>query len=207
MNLTRPMLTVGIRPRDPSRTRGGYRAGIGDMLCRSRRRSNVITNCASTIKRAHILGFHSKTLPTGTMSENPIGEINHYAIRPLQTYDFHGVTLGGLICNDLWANPVCTPQDDPHLTHILKGRGAQVILHAVNGGRSRAEWSNVNWDYHSANLRMRARASKVWIATVDSSEPVDIRCSAPSGIIDPDGTWQCRTQDTGIDRYVYTIEM
>ncbi len=158
-------------------------------------------------KSGDYLGFHSKTLPTGTMTDSPIGEINHYSIRPLRTYNFHGITLGGLICNDLWANPVCTPQADPHLTHLLKGQGAQVILHAVNGGRSRAEWSTVNWDYHSANLRMRARASKIWIATVDSSEPVDIRCSAPSGVINPDGSWQCRTKDTGIDRFVYTIEV
>ena len=153
------------------------------------------------------LGFHSKTLSTGSMTNPSVGEVNHYAVRPLQTYSLMGVTLGGLICNDLWANPVCTPMPDTHLTHQLKNMGAQVILHAVNGGRSTAEWSDVNWDYHSSNLRMRARASKVWIVTVDSSEPTDIRCSAPSGVIDPDGTWQCQTNDTGMDRFVYTINL
>lgn len=156
---------------------------------------------------AGYLGFHSKTLSTGTMTDPPVGELNHYAVRPLQTYRFMGTTIGGLICNDLWANPVCTPMPDTHLTHQLKTMGAQVIFHAVNGGRSTNEWSDVNWAYHSSNLRMRARASNIWIVTVDSCEPVDVRCSAPSGVIDPDGTWQCQTQDTGIDRFVYTIDL
>jgi len=156
-------------------------------------------------KAGTYLGFHAKILRTGSMSESPVGEINHYATCPLRTFDFHGLTIGGLICNDLWANPVSTPDPDTHLTHELYGMGAQVILHAVNGGRSSAEWSDVNWAYHSSNLRMRARASKIWIVTVDSSEPVDIRCSAPSGVIDLDGTWQCQTKDTGNDRFVYTI--
>ena len=151
------------------------------------------------------LGFHSKTLPTGTMNAEPVGEINHYAIRPLRSFHFEQHRIGGLICNDMWANPTCTPMPDPHLTHLLSGQGAQIIFHAVNGGRSREEWSDVNWQFHSSNLRMRARASRIWIVTVDSCEPVGIRCSAPSGVVDPDGNWRCRTRDTGIDRFVYTI--
>ncbi len=151
------------------------------------------------------LGFHSKTLPTGSMSAEPMGELNHYAIRPLRSFQFAGQPIAGLICNDLWANPTCTPMPDSHLTHQLAGLGARIIFHAVNGGRSRAEWSDVNWQFHSSNLRMRARASGIWIVTVDSCEPVDIRCSAPSGVVDPNGDWRCQTQDTGVDRFVYTI--
>ena len=151
------------------------------------------------------LGFHSKTLPTGSMSAEPVGEVNHYAIRPLRTFQFGTHTIGALICNDLWANPTCTPMPDVHLTHLLAGKGARIIFHAVNGGRSRSEWSDVNWQFHSSNLRMRARASRVWIVTVDSCEPLDIRCSAPSGVIDPLGDWRCQTRDTGIDRFIWNI--
>ena len=151
------------------------------------------------------LGFHSKTLPTGSMSAEPLGEINHYAIRPLRSFQFADQPIAGLICNDLWANPTCTPMPDTHLTHRLAELGARIIFHAVNGGRSRAEWSDVNWQFHSSNLRMRARASKIWIVTVDSCEPVDIRCSAPSGVVDPEGNWRCQTRDKGVDRFIYTI--
>ena len=151
------------------------------------------------------LGFHSKTLPTGSMSARPLGELNYYAISPLRTFLFADRAIAGLICNDLWANPSCTPMPDIHLTHQLAQLGARVIFHAVNGGRSRAEWSDVNWQFHSSNLRMRARASRIWIVSVDSCEPEDIRCSAPSGVVDPEGDWRCQTRDTGIDRFVFTI--
>lgn len=151
------------------------------------------------------LGFHSKTLPTGSMSAEPVGELNHYAIRPLRSFQVGDHTVAALICNDMWANPMCTPMPDPHLTHMLAGMGVRVIFHAVNGGRSREPWSEVNWQFHSSNLRMRARASRIWIVTVDSCEPVGIRCSAPSGVVDPSGNWRCKTRDTGIDRFVYTI--
>ena len=153
------------------------------------------------------LGFHSKTLPTGSLAKPPIGEINDYAIRPLQVFELDQIRVGGLICNDMWANPTCTPQPDTHLSHRLAELGARIVFHAVNGGRSSSEWSDVNWDFHSSNLRMRARASRLWIVTVDSCEPVDIRCSAPSGVIDPHGNWRVRTAQKGTDRFVYDIHL
>ncbi len=153
------------------------------------------------------LGFHSKTLPTGSLDDQPVGEINLYAIRPLRTFGLNQLTVGGLICNDMWANPTCTPQPDTHLSHRLAGLGARIVFHAVNGGRSASEWSDVNWDFHSSNLRMRARASKLWIVTVDNCEPVDLRCSAPSGVIDPHGNWRVRAAHQGIDRFLYNIRL
>lgn len=143
------------------------------------------------------LGFHSKTLTCGSLTDPPKGEINHYAISPLKIFDFDGICIGGLICNDLWANPGCTPVPDPHLTQQLKKMGAKIIFHAVNGGRSASEWSNVAWHYHESNLRMRARAGGIWIVTVDNCHPIDIRCSAPSGVINPQGEWVCRTNPKG----------
>ena len=59
------------------------------------------------------LGFHNKTLTCGSLTDPPKGEIEHYGVRPLRVFDFGGVTLGGLICNDLWANPGCTPGSLP----------------------------------------------------------------------------------------------
>ncbi len=151
------------------------------------------------------LGFHTKTLTCGSMTETPEGEINDFAVRPLRNFEFKGIPIGGLICNDLWANPACTPMPDPHLTQQLARQGARIIFHAVNGGRDGSEWSQVNWRYHEANLRMRAAAGRVWIVTVDSSYPLDLRCSAPSGVIDPRGNWVCQAEPVGERFFVYTI--
>jgi predicted amidohydrolase len=153
------------------------------------------------------LGFHSKTLTCGSMTDHPEGEINHYAIQSLRTYNFDGICIGGLICNDLWANPGCTPIPDPHLTHQLSKMGAKIIFHSVNGGRSGSEWSDIVWHYHESNLRMRANASKIWVVTVDNCYPLDLKCSAPSGIIEPGGKWVCKAEPQGEQFFSHTIEI
>jgi predicted amidohydrolase len=152
------------------------------------------------------LGCHTKILLCGTLESPSRGEIEHYATTPLGTFVLGGRTVGGLICNDLWANPLCTPMDDPHLVQRLADKGAKIVLHAVNGGRDGGVWSReVSFVYHEANLRLRARAAGVWVVTVDSCSPVDVPCSAPSGVVAPDGTWAIRTPDRGRQRFVVTI--
>jgi len=153
------------------------------------------------------LGCHTKTLRCADHSEPPRGELNDYAVRPLRTFEFGGIVVGGLICNDLWANPECTPMPDPHLSQQLARMGARVIFHAVNGGRSAGEWSQVAWRYHESNLRMRARAGRLWIATVDNCHPVHLRCSAPSGILAPDGSWLVRAPERGEQIYVGDVDL
>jgi predicted amidohydrolase len=153
------------------------------------------------------LGFHSKTLTCGSLTDPPQGEINHYAVSPLLTFDFGDTRIAGLICNDLWANPGCTPLPDPHLTQKLAEMDAKIIFHAVNGGRSASEWSDVAWHYHESNLRMRARAGGVWIVTVDNCHPVEIRCSSPSGVINPQGEWVAKTPSKGEQFFSYTIQV
>lgn len=153
------------------------------------------------------LGFHSKTLRCGTMTEPSVGEINDYAARPLQTFSFQGVTVGGLICNDLWANPGCTPMPDPHLTHQLAQQGARVVFHAVNGGRDGSLQSDVNWKFHEANLLLRTRASRLWVVSVDNCFPADLPCSAPSGVIAPNGAWAIQAATRGEQYFAYTLDL
>jgi len=153
------------------------------------------------------LGFHGKTLTCGTLTSPPRGEIEHYDTAPLRTFQLAGVTVGGLICNDLWANPTCTPAPDPHLSQKLAEMGAQVVFHAVNGGRDGSDWSAVAWRYHEANLQLRAAAGRLWIVTVDSCYPTEIPCSAPSGVVGPSGRWAVRTAERGEQLFAHTINL
>ena len=61
------------------------------------------------------------------------------------------------------------------------------------------------WEYHEANLRMRARAGRVRVVTVDNCHPVGIPCSVPSGVVDPHGDWACRAEPQGEGFFAYTI--
>jgi predicted amidohydrolase len=154
------------------------------------------------------LGFHSKTLRCGSMTDPPKGEINHYAARPLRTFQLNGITVGGLICNDMWANPGCTPMPDPHLSQQLADMGARIIFQAINGGRDGSAWSReVYWPFHETNLRIRARTGKLWIVTSDNCAPTHIPCSAPSGVLAPNGQWAAMAPDQGEQLVVHTIKL
>lgn len=154
------------------------------------------------------LGFHSKMLRCGSLDTPSQGEINHFAASALRTFPWApGITIGGLICNDMWANPECTPMPDTHLSQGLSAMGTRIIFHGVNGGRDGSEWSQLVWHYHESNLRMRARAGELWIVTTDSCYPVDLPCSAPSGVVTPQGDWACRTVSRGPQFFSYTIDL
>ena len=153
------------------------------------------------------LGFHAKILRCSPPSGPPRGEAANFAGAPLRTFDLNGVPVGGLICNDMWANPMCTPEPDPHLSQQLAAMGARVILHAVNGGRDGGEFSDLVWGFHESNLRMRARAGRIWIVTVDNCGPTDINCSAPSGVIGPDGEWLAKAPARGEHFFAHTIDL
>jgi predicted amidohydrolase len=154
------------------------------------------------------LGYHAKILRCGTLTTPTTGEINHFQTKDLRTFQWNPeLVIGGLICNDLWANPECTPMPDSHLAQQLSDKGAKIIFHSVNGGRNGSEWSKVAWQYHNANLRMRARAAKTWIVTVDSSYPAVNRCSSPSGIVSPEGTWLIRSHPFAEQFFTYCLSI
>ncbi len=153
------------------------------------------------------LGSHAKTLRCGSLERPPKGEIERFAGAPLRTFSVRGAIVGGLICNDMWANPQCTPMPDSHLSQQLSERGARIVFHAVNGGRSDSEWSRMVWNYHETNLRMRARAGGLWVVTVDNCAPPERDCSAPSGVVDPEGNWACRCPPRGEAFFTHTVSL
>ena len=83
------------------------------------------------------LGFHSKTLTCGSLDTPPRGEVEHYSVAPLRTFDVAGIPCGGLICNDMWANPGCTPGPDTHLVHQLS---VTLSMGDVTAATGRARW-------------------------------------------------------------------
>jgi hypothetical protein len=97
---------------------------------------------------------------------------------------------------------------DPHLSQQLSQMGARVIFHAINGGRSADEFSQVVCrDYHESNLRMRACAGHVWIVTADNAYPETIPNSCSGGVISPDGKWAVKMETQGVKFCAYTIEL
>jgi predicted amidohydrolase len=140
-------------------------------------------------KGGEYLGCHTKTLLCG--SGDPIeGEVTVFATQPIRVFDFMGIPVGGLICNDLWANPGCTPMPDTHLTKILSRMGAKIVFHAVNGGRDESAFSQeLARKFHEVHVLMKAHSDRLIICTVDNAFPENIGVSSIGGIAGPDATW------------------
>ncbi|HYK87837.1 MAG TPA: carbon-nitrogen hydrolase family protein, partial [Acidobacteriota bacterium] len=118
------------------------------------------------------LGFHAKVLLCRRVADpGSEGEIGYFKTKPVRTFLLNGVTIGALVCNDMWANPEWTPQDDPHLLQQLSRMGARVVFLSVNSGQAKEEEWALNREYHDSNLRLRARAAKTWIVSADASDP------------------------------------
>ena len=149
------------------------------------------------------LGCHTKTLLCGNLDEPPVGEINEYGVMPLRVFDYMGIKIGGLVCNDMWANPFWTPGDDPNLVKKLSRLGAKIIFHTVNGGRDDSDFTqNTVKTYHEVHVLMKAKAHNVFIATVDNAYPTHIGTSSYGGVVSPDG-WLHKMK--GIGRQIDTV--
>jgi predicted amidohydrolase len=146
-----------------------------------------------------LIGFHAKILLCKDVRAPHLpAELDRFATKPLTAFAFDGVVAGGLVCNDLWANPAATVMHDPHLTQELASLGAGLIFHAVNAGQARGDDLRLHRAFHESNLRLRARAAGVWIATADAADPGGLAGSrSPTGILDPAGRWVVKAAPRG----------
>lgn len=163
------------------------------------------------------LGFHAKILLCRRMSEpEEKGEVDSFQTRPLRTFKLADLTVGGLVCNDYWANPEWTPMDDPHLAQRLGDLGARVIFVSANTRPKTGDAAQLGREYHMSNIRIRARAAKTWVVVVnaadplgDNGEPTDPNprlLPAPSGVVDPNGAWKVLVSSAKEQFFVHTIE-
>jgi predicted amidohydrolase len=160
-------------------------------------------------KTGAFLGYHAKILLCKRVAKpDSVGEIDHFKTKPLRTFALGDLTVGGLVCNDLWANPEWTPMDDPHLVQQLSRKGARVVFHSVNSGLAEGEELALNRAYHESNLRIRARGGRVWIVVADAADPEGRRAgNAPSGIVGPDGMWLLKVEPKGERFFAATVEI
>jgi predicted amidohydrolase len=161
-------------------------------------------------KEGSYLGFHAKILRCRRMGvPERKGEVDFYQTKPLRTFEWNGLTVGGLICNDLWANPEYTPMDDPHLTQQLAKMGATLIFHSVNAGQSPdGEELTLVRAFHESNLKLRARSGRQWIVVANAADPKGERAGhVTSGVVDPKGKWAVQADLKGERFFAATIEI
>jgi predicted amidohydrolase len=124
-------------------------------------------------------GYHAKILRCSAPEDPAGGEVRDYAGGALRIFDFHGIKIGALICNDLWATPGYTCLPNTYLALQLKKMGAQILVHAVNTGPDPRYRS-----FHMASQELWALTLKLSMVGVNASAGA---MSAPSGVTGPDG--------------------
>ena len=90
-----------------------------------------------------------------------------------------GLTVGILICNDLWVTPGYTDGPNPHLTLKQARAGAQVIFHHIHSGSDQRHRA-----YHESNHFVRAAEAKCPIIAVNAFTPPEV--NATSGVVGTD---------------------
>ncbi len=187
------------------------RAGVGLALgtCHGADDGRLYDELRFYDKDGTLLGSHAKILLcTDVRNPDVPAEIDRFATRPLGVVALDGITAGGLVCNDLWANPAATAVDDPHLTQRLAALGAGVVFHTANTGLARGDDLRMHRAFHESNLRLRAMAAGVWIATADVADPTGRLASrSGTGVLDPLGRWVAKAPDRGEALVTARIEL
>ena len=93
--------------------------------------------------------------------------------------DPSGLTVGVLICNDLWVTPGYSDGPNPHLTLKQARAGAQVIFHHIHSGSGQRHRA-----YHESNHFVRAAEAKCPIVAVNAFTPPEV--NATSGVVGTD---------------------
>jgi predicted amidohydrolase len=82
------------------------------------------------------------------------------------------------------------------------------VIHSVNAGVGEGQELELVRSYHEANLRLRARAGRLWIVTANAADPDGKRAGhSPSGIVDPKGAWVVQAESKGEQFFAGTIEI
>lgn len=94
-------------------------------------------------------------------------------------FSMNGLTVGILICNDLWVTPGYSDGPNPHLTLKQARAGAQVIFHHIFSGHDQRHRA-----YHESNHFVRAAEAKCPIVAVNAFTPPEV--NATSGVVGTD---------------------
>ena len=154
---------------------GSYRSAAGRRSLRPFIQATVIDPGGG------IVGAHDKVIPTAGDLKWCAGG----AARDLRVFRSQGLTFGVTLCNDFWATPVHTTLPDINVPLLLARQKARVIFHAVASGSDAAYL-----DFHTHRMEERAIRAGVWVVSANCVRDRRTPCNAPSGIVDPSGTWR-----------------
>jgi predicted amidohydrolase len=147
------------------------------------------------------LGAYSKILRCSPLDLPGTGEMTDYVEGQLKLFEWKGLKIGTLICNDLWATPGYTTIPNPYLGWKLRQMGAQVIIHCINSGNDQRYRK-----FHESSAELWAMSLHIPIMEVNAAQGKN-KINAESGLIGPDGSRSVIVPDTGEEFFFTDISL
>ena len=121
-------------------------------------------------------------------------EIEHYYPgHPTTIYEYKGVRIAGLICNDAWSNPMMWPGASAHILNRLNAENVEVVFLSAFVPKD-CEPKDVFYRWHKSQIEMFSAFGNWTTVTCDSSTDVDgtaydgaVVC--PIGVCDHNTHW------------------
>ena len=154
------------------------------------------------VYKTNYIGAYSKRLLPTTLQGG--GEATAYipgwAPMVFDVDDKH--RAGVLICNDVWASPLVSPNGNPYYVTEYAKMGVNILFVAVNCNVA-DNWDELYYTWHENHLRMFAKSFGMKIvisgSSLDMAGKIEVPVQCPNGIIDSNGEWIQKLKDTGSD--------
>ena len=166
---------------------------------------NSQTYCYNQVRvydqQGMLMGVYSKILRCSPLDKPGTGEMAAYVEGHLQLFEWKGIKIGTLICNDLWASPGYTTIPNPYLAWKLRQMGAQMIVHCINSG-----YDQRYRKFHESSAELWALSLHIPILEVNAAQGANV-INAGSGLIDGQGNRKNPVPDSGDQFFVKDVEV
>ena len=120
----------------------------------------------------------------------------------LAVLDYKQFKIAGLICNDLWSNPILWPGESADLLQELRQHKVDIIFVSANIPPSN-EQQELFYAWADVCIRMYSLTGD-W-NTVVSDQTIDAGAVGPVGIVGRNSEWLVKGHDYQLDYFKFTV--
>lgn len=119
----------------------------------------------------------------------------------LTVINYKEFKIAGLICNDIWSNPILWPGESAELLQELMRRKVDIVVVSANMPPAE-EQQELFYTWTDSCLRMCSLTGD-W-NTVISDQTAD-RAACPVGVVGRNGEWLIKAHDYQLDYFKFTV--
>jgi predicted amidohydrolase len=119
----------------------------------------------------------------------------------LAILDYKQFKIAGLICNDLWSNPILWPGQSADLLQELRRQKVDVVFVSANMPSSN-EQQELFYAWTDACIRMYSLTGD-WNTVI--SDPTTTAATCPVGIVGRNSEWLIKGHDHAADYFKFTV--